>query len=188
MLETILQWDLTIFEFINQTFTNGFFDWFLPIMRYKYVWVPLYIFLISFLVINYRGSGIVLCLFAFLTIALTDQTSSSLVKHFFERLRPCNDPDVQDQMRLLVDCGSGFSFTSSHATNHFGLAAFLAALFNKNYRWVGIVFYIWAFVVSYSQVYVGVHYPFDILGGAILGTIIGKTTGTTGRFLTNFDP
>lgn len=188
MLETILQWDHTVFEFINQTFTNGFFDWFLPIMRDKYVWVPLYIFLISFLVINYKGKGMVICLFAFVTIALTDQTSSNLIKHAVERLRPCNDPALQNQVRLLVDCGPGFSFTSSHATNHFGLAAFLASLFSKKYGWVGMVFYIWAFIVSYAQVYVGVHFPVDILGGALVGILIGKATGNTGKLLTQFDP
>jgi len=188
MLETLFQWDHTVFEFVNQTFTNGFFDWLLPLLRDKYIWVPLYVFLLSFLWINYKMEGLIVSLFVILAIVISDQASSTFIKHAVERLRPCNDPQFQDQVRLIVDCGPGFSFTSSHATNHFAFSALLATLFGSRYGWVSIVAYSWAFVVSYSQIYVGVHYPLDIVGGAILGIVIGKIVGFLALAFTGFRP
>jgi undecaprenyl-diphosphatase len=115
---------------------------------------------------------------ALATILLSDQISSSVVKPLFARLRPCNDPDLSTQVRLLLDgCGAGYSFTSSHATNHFALAIFLTVTLRQwigKYTWV---LYLWAASIGYAQVYAGVHYPFDILAGALLGTGIGWFTG-----------
>ena len=94
-----------------------------------------------------------------------------------ERLRPCNDLDLAGQIRVLVDCGSGFSFVSSHATNHFAISFLLISLYYRQWKWIFPLCFLWAFVVSYAQVYVGVHYPFDILGGAALGILIGLLVG-----------
>lgn len=188
MLETLIHWDQIVFEFINNTFTNGLFDQVLPILRDKHIWVPLYIFVLAFLWINYKMEGVIVTLFIILTVVLTDQTSSSFIKHTVERLRPCNDPAFKEQVRLLVDCGPGFSFTSSHATNHFGFAGIMATLFGRKFGWVSVVAYLWAFVVSYSQIYVGVHYPIDIFVGAIIGIIIGKLVGLLALTFTGFRP
>ncbi len=186
MLETVLQWDQAIFKFINDEFTNAFFNWLLPILRDKHIWVPLYVFILAFLWINYKMEGLVITLFIGLTILISDQMSSSLIKHLVERERPCNDAAIQ--VNLLVHCGPGYSFTSSHATNHFAFSAFLASLFGRRFIWVSVVAYLWAFVISYSQIYVGVHYPFDIVGGAILGIIIGKIVGFLALAFTGFRP
>ncbi len=188
MFETLLQWDHAVFDFINQQFTNGFFDWIMPLLRDKHIWVPLYIFLLAFLWINYKMEGIIVSLFVILAIVISDQTSSTFIKHLVERVRPCNDTAFQEQVRLIVDCGPGYSFTSSHATNHFTLAAILATLFGRRFIWVSIVAYLWAFLVSYAQVYVGVHYPFDILGGALLGILIGKVIAFLALVFTGFRP
>ena len=115
--------------------------------------------------------------FNILLIFVSDQISSHVIKPFVGRLRPCNEILIKDYVRLLANCSSGFSFPSSHATNHFALAFFLIVLFNKRYKWVFPVLFFWAFAISYSQVYVGVHYPLDILTGGFLGTIIGITFG-----------
>jgi undecaprenyl-diphosphatase len=89
------------------------------------------------------------------------------------RLRPCNDPINSLHMRLLVECGSGYSFPSSHATNHFGMSLFLYFSFGKFYKWIKPTVILWAALVSYAQVYVGVHYPIDVFTGAIIGSLIG---------------
>jgi undecaprenyl-diphosphatase len=76
-------------------------------------------------------------------------------------------------MRLLVECGSGYSFPSSHATNHFGMSLFLYFSFGKFYKWIKPTVILWAALVAYAQVYVGVHYPLDVVFGALLGFLIG---------------
>ncbi len=189
MLETLISWDHILFDLINQTLTNPFLDTVLPIMRDKYVWVPFYIFLIAYFNINYGLKGLAVTLMVILTITISDQTSSSLLKETVERLRPCKQSGIMEEARLLIgNCGAGYSFTSSHATNHFALAGFLATLLGTRWGWVAPAIYIWAFVVSYAQVYVGVHFPFDVLAGGILGTIIGKVMATITQKVLAFEP
>ena len=80
-------------------------------------------------------------------------------------------------MHLLVSCGGGLSFVSSHAANHFGLAVFLSVVLGKRFPWVVPILIFWAAVISIAQVYVGVHYPIDITGGALLGICFGYVAG-----------
>lgn len=189
MLEQIVQWDQWIFQLINQQWSNSFFDAVLPVLRDKYFWIPVYIFFLAFMLINYKWKGAGAFLFVILTIVITDQMSSQFIKHAVERLRPCNDPEFKEQVRLLVDCGPGFSFTSSHATNHFGLSTVLAVLLGQRFsRLVPFILIFWAFAVSYAQVYVGVHYPIDIFTGGILGILIGLITGNAAKFFIKFEP
>jgi len=112
-------------------------------------------------------------------VVVADQTSSHLIKTFIQRPRPCADAFLQFHVRLLLDhCSGGYSFTSSHATNHFGFAVFVFITLKdvlKQWKWL---FIFWAATVSYGQVYVGVHYPLDILCGGILGAMIGFIMGS----------
>jgi undecaprenyl-diphosphatase len=113
-------------------------------------------------------------LFALLNVGLTDQVSSSIFKPLFHRLRPCNDPALLGKTRLLLDhCSGGFSFTSSHAANHFGLAMFIFITWGTAQQKITKYFFVWAGVIAYAQMYVGVHYPLDILGGTIIGLLAG---------------
>ncbi len=172
MIEYLINFDQHAFLIINGKLQNVYLDSFLPLVRNKYIWAPLYAFIISYLIINYRLKGLLIILFTILTVVLCDQISSSLIKPLAQRLRPCNDPILGDYVRLLVPCGGGFSFISSHASNHFGIAMTLG-LSLKQYKWVLPTGIAWATLISYAQIYVGVHYPFDILGGAVLGITCG---------------
>lgn len=174
MLEQLLQVDTQLFQIINQDWHNSFFNGVLPLLRNKLLWIPLYLFLLTFILMNYTNKAVFILLFAGITIFASDFTSSKLVKPQIERLRPCNNPVIKKSVKLLVHCGQGYSFTSSHATNHFALAVFLMLILKLKWSWI-LLF--WAGIISFSQVYVGVHYPFDILGGAVLGSIIGYILG-----------
>lgn len=175
-LKEIDQW---LFIQVNTVFTNPFFDSVMPFMRNSLNWAPLYLFLIVFALLNFKSRGGWWILFFLATVALTDMIGNYGFKHNFHRLRPCNDPDFFFHVRLLVDhCSTGYSFTSNHAANHFGIATFFFITTRsvlKKWAWIGFA---WAALISYAQVYVGVHYPFDILGGAALGLIFGIFIGT----------
>jgi len=177
ILDRILDLDTWLFLKINTVFTNPVFDTVLPLWRDSELWVPLYLFLIIFALMNFGKKGWIWILFAIINVTLTDQASSSLIKKWIARIRPCNEEALVGKMRLLLEhCSGGFSFTSSHATNHFGFAMFVFLttrhFMGKWSRWL----LVWAASISYAQVYVGVHYPVDILMGALLGMGIGTIT------------
>ena len=91
------------------------------------------------------------------------------------RVRPCNDPEMASQLQMLAGyCGGNGSFTSSHAANHFGMAVFLFLTARHILGKWSLLFFAWAFIVCYAQVYVGVHFPLDVIGGALLGSILGS--------------
>jgi len=172
-------WDKKLFVLLNSKWTNPFFDTVLPYFRDSVFWAPLYLFLLVFIAVNYGKKGWWWSLAFICTIAIADMVSSRGFKIAFERLRPCQDPFFFDQVRLLLKgCSGSFSFTSSHAANHFGMATFIFVTLRSSFKkWVWIA-YLWAFLVGYAQVYVGVHYPFDVLGGAVIGVAFGWLLGT----------
>ncbi|HSC52515.1 MAG TPA: phosphatase PAP2 family protein [Phnomibacter sp.] len=178
MLEKLKHIDIVWLHTVNQKWSNPFFDAVVPWLRYQQVWYPFYIFLIAFALYNFGKKGAWWIASFILTIGITDTTSSRLIKNSIQRLRPCNDPDVLPLIDLRVPhCSGGYSFTSSHAANHFGMAMFiyitLSPILGKRTAWI----FLWPAVVSYAQVYVGVHYPFDVLVGAFLGMALGWCTG-----------
>jgi membrane-associated phospholipid phosphatase len=174
----ILAKDRALFSMINGEWTCSLFDQIMPWIRTSINWFPLYIVLLAFIIYKWKKSAWKWVLLAAVNVTLTDQISSSIFKPFFQRLRPCVDPALMHKSRLLLEhCSGGFSFTSSHAANHFGIAIFiimtLQPLF-KNYRFL---FLIWAAMIAYAQVYVGVHYPLDIIGGSCIGILVGYFNG-----------
>ena len=108
-----------------------------------------------------------------LTVGIADTISSKVIKKSVQRLRPCNDTQINQQVKLLVRCGGGYSFTSSHATNHFAVALFLIGTLGRIFRRMKWPLLFWAATIALGQVYVGVHYPFDILVGGTIGSLIG---------------
>ena len=172
MITLIEEIDIALFLLINGAH-NAVLDVIMDWISNKFFWIPLYLFLLYRL---YQKFGIRLFLFSVLFIiilvAMTDQISVVLFKNVFQRLRPCHNLELVS-MVMLVDnhCGGQYGFVSSHATNHFGIASFLGFLF-KNKLTIFLLF-LWASVIAYSRVYLGVHYPTDVVAGAVLGIIIG---------------
>ncbi len=180
-MDFLFQIDYSIFEFINQDIGNPFFDVFLVFMRNMYVWIPLYLFLILFFVLNFKKKGILIIAIAGTTAGIADYTSSSIIKPSVQRLRPCNDKNIDSIAR--VNCGGGYSFPSSHATNHFALGIYFFLVFLGINRLVSYAFVLWAMIISFAQVYVGVHYPLDVTAGMILGVFIGMIMYKLLRYL-----
>ncbi len=149
----------------------------MPYARDKNCWIPLYIFIGAYVIYQFKWRSIIIIASAGITILLTDQIASSIIKPAVQRLRPCNDPAMLYQVHLLVNCGSGFSFVSSHASNHFGIAVFLIFLLGKKFPWIAPVILLWAALICFAQVYVGLHYPLDVLVGGLIGILIGIITG-----------
>ncbi|MDZ4072486.1 MAG: phosphatase PAP2 family protein [Sediminibacterium sp.] len=177
LLQTILEWDSWLFLKINTIVTHPLLDKIFPLWRDSELWVPFYLFLIVLAIVNFGKKAGSWILFAIINVALTDQASSSLIKNWFARIRPCNEELLVGKMRLLLEhCSGGFSFTSSHATNHFGFAMFVFLTTRHLFGKWGKCLFVWAATISYGQVYVGVHYPIDILFGALLGSGIGALT------------
>ncbi len=176
MKEWISQLDHRCFHALNRGIQNPFLDWLMPLLRESYVWVPLYAVILVWLIYRFRQRAwwpVVIVLFTFL---LTDQISAHLIKSLVHRLRPCHTLSGS-QIHLLVPCGAGFSFVSSHAANTFGFATIMIILMGKPNRWLWLVAPLWATAVSLAQIYVGLHYPVDVLGGAMLGIGTGLFSG-----------
>jgi membrane-associated phospholipid phosphatase len=170
----MLNLDQELFYFINNNMHVGWLDRFAPYWRSMYFWLPVYVFFISYLLTNFNTKQAAIYLLALgLTVGSADIISSRLIKNTVARLRPCNDEKVKPNVKLLVNCGGGYSFTSSHATNHFAAAIFVILTFVGSRKWLRYSLLFWAASISFGQVYVGVHYPLDVLCGAILGSGVG---------------
>lgn len=175
-MEQLLHLDYQLFQIINQEWTNDFLDVILPFLREKKNWIPLYIIIAFLLIYKYQWKrGLFAILLAISTIGISDILSSKIIKPSIERPRPCHDNSAVKNSRLLIDCGGGYSFTSSHATNHFAIATFLGLVLLPLFRFSFPLFLAWAGSISYAQVYVGVHYPLDVISGGIIGFLIGYT-------------
>jgi undecaprenyl-diphosphatase len=165
MFSLLRSMDVTLFLLINRGGQNSFFDWLMPFMtdikNFSYVLLLLGIWIL----VRERKAGFIFLIFAGLTLAITDQFSSHLLKEWVGRIRPCS---VLPDVRLLTDCNTSYSFPSSHAVNIFAAAFFLSQPFRR----LTPLFYGIAAVVAYSRVYIGIHYPLDVVGGAGIGLLI----------------
>lgn len=177
MLDQLIALDKELFLSINQGMSNILFDWLMPVLRNMFTWFPLYLFLIIFFIRNYRTRGIIMVAVLFINFGISDWMSSSVIKNSVQRIRPCNDIEMKEEMTLRVRCGGGYSFTSSHATNHFALAMMLIVYLYRRWRPILWIAPVWAASIGFAQIYVGVHYPGDVLVGSFLGAAIGLTVG-----------
>jgi len=167
--------DRWLFKEINSEWINPFFDTLMPFAREANHWLPLYLFLLVFVTLNFKN-GWWWVLFMLCTVAISDLSVTNIFKANIDRLRPCWDPEFGSQVRLLLNgCGGRNSFFSNHASNHFAMTAFIYLSFKRqiNPSWLRLIF-IWPLLIAYSQVYVGVHYPTDVLCGALWGLMIGS--------------
>lgn len=185
MLEHLAHMDKQWFLEVVNCLRNPQMDILMPLIRDKYTWIPLYAVILFFIIKKYRLKSLYVLGFTGLAILLSDRISAGIIKPLVQRLRPCNDPCISGLFDPLIDCGSGFSFVSSHATNHFALAFFfISVLVTRSNRFaITSVFVFWAAIISFAQVYVGVHYPLDVATGALIGTIIGVGLGWVNQFV-----
>jgi undecaprenyl-diphosphatase len=161
--------DTQAFLWLN-SLHNATFD---PIMAFvsgKYQWFPMYALIIGSIIWRYKKQSIEMLLTIILSVAIADRICSGILKPLVERLRPCHEPLIQQLVHVVGDCGGQFGFCSSHAANSFSLATSLFLLFGKQFPNIKY-FYLWAMIVSYSRIYVGVHYPLDVLTGAGIGVL-----------------
>lgn len=171
MFETLKELDEQIFMFFNGLH-NEFFDVLMYWITYKYTWFPFYLLLIFVVVRKYRWQGALMMLAVLIAVGLGDQMTSGFMKPYFGRLRPCYNPDLDGMVHVVAGCGGRFGFASAHAATTFALVTSLWLML-RGWTEKFAYLYIWSAIVSYSRIYVGVHYPVDILVGATLGTLIG---------------
>lgn len=171
MLEFLNNFDVFLFKQINGLQFPYIVESSILLLRDRYLWIPFYVFVIAFIFFNYTFQHAlrkVLALFA--VVGLIDFIGNNGFKKVFMRLRPCNVESLDPYITERIHCSSSYSFVSNHAANHFGLAVFLILLFPLFSKKIRRPLLIWAGMISFAQIFAGIHYPLDILGGGLLGT------------------
>lgn len=172
IIEFLKDIDTQLFLFLNGLHTP-FFDVLFEYFSGRFFWIPLYalLFVIATLKLKWKMMYFILAVVAL--IFLSDKISVYWFKEVFMRYRPCHNNDIAHLIHLVDGCGGKYGFVSSHAANTFALAAFMGIILRKHFPKMLFWMLIWATVVSYSRIYLGVHYPADIVVGGMLGILIG---------------
>lgn len=166
-IEVVNKLDIQLFLIINNLH-SPFFDFLMYWLSNKWIWIPIYAIIVFYIYKKKKNyKSIFICIA--LTIACADMTASLVLKPLVKRPRPCHQTELQTKMNLVGDCGGTYGFLSSHAANTFAIATLLALLFAAQKLW--ILGYIWAFLIAYSRVYLGVHFPLDVFLGALIGIV-----------------
>ncbi len=168
LIQSLNLFDTELFLFFNGMH-NSFFDGFMYAFTQIFVWIPLYASVIYLLIKTKKYDALWLILFLVLCIVICDQISSGLIKNTVQRLRPSHEPSLNGMVHLVNGyTGGRFGFVSSHAANTFGFALLSSLLIrNRNFA---VMIVAWSLINCYSRIYLGVHYPFDIAGGLLVGT------------------
>ena len=175
--DIIIYFDHVAWYYVNYQWRFPVLDLVLPFVRNQWFWVPLYFFLFLYMPRQFKAKGWLWCLGFFISFVISDQIAGSIMKPYFMRLRPCNNPALSSIIHLIVPCGGLYGFPSNHAANHFSIGVFSAVTLSKGVKWIWPVAILWAALVAYAQVYVGVHYPLDVTVGAMIGLLTGTLTG-----------
>jgi len=171
MLDFLDHIDRALFLFLNGLH-SPFWDQVMWWVSGRLSWLPLYLLITGYLIYRYKWKVIVILVLVTLLITMSDQGSVHLFKFLYKRLRPCHNPEISHLVHMVRNhCGGMYGFVSSHAANSFALASFTILIIRNKYYSVFII--LWASLVSYSRIYLGVHYPGDIIGGAMLGIVLG---------------
>jgi undecaprenyl-diphosphatase len=173
-MKQLAELDHAFFFLINRDASNSFFDWIMPWIREPLTWIPVYVLLLSLLIYKKKKGVWIAMLGLLLTVTLSDQLASGLFKPLFQRPRPCHHQELDQEVILRKEsgCGGPYGFASSHASNHFGIALFMIAMLGLNAKKTGFwLLLLWPILISFAQVYVGVHFPGDTLAGAVLGSL-----------------
>ncbi|QNF35185.1 phosphatase PAP2 family protein [Adhaeribacter swui] len=176
MLDKLKQLDHEWFLAING-YHSSFWDPIMIAISDRWFWIPFYALLVAFLIFRFRRQSILMFLAVALSLIAADGISSRFIKPYFARLRPCHDASLSETINIVAGCGGKFGFLSSHAANTFAIAMLFALMLPERYRYFKIFAFVWAIVISYSRVYLGVHFPGDVLGGAVLGILLGFIFG-----------
>lgn len=168
-METLKQIDQSLLLFLN-SFHNAFWDKAVTIFTSIEIWIPFYLLIVYFLIKIYKKNAVYILILIGLSIALSDQFSG-LIKDSVQRLRPTQDPVLGHLVHNVYNRGGAFGFFSAHAANTFTLAIISAKLFKNSLY--SIMIFTWAILVSYTRIYIGLHYPGDILTGWIWGILTG---------------
>ena len=177
MIEEILKLDSKLFLFLNNLGTPKFDTFWISLSMIE-ANILMYLFLIFLLFYTQKTRPKFLYIFYLfsviaLMITITDQ-GANIFKDSFQRLRPCYDESIKDSLRLVKEnCGGKYGFFSAHASNSFSLAIFFGLLFKNRIRYIIIITMIYALLISYSRIYLGVHFPIDIIVGSSFGICVG---------------
>ncbi|HQK39949.1 MAG TPA: phosphatase PAP2 family protein [Flavobacterium alvei] len=170
MLDKIQTLDTKLFIYLNGLGSENFDGLWLIITKQIY-WTPLFL-LLFYIIFKKLGTkqSLYLLLFVAVLLVFTDQITN-LFKNGFQRLRPCNNPEINTIIRI-VQSRKSFSFFSGHAANTMAVATFLYLIFKKDFKYFGLLF-LWPLIFAYSRIYLGLHYPIDIISGYFCGAILG---------------
>jgi len=169
LIEILKSWDTSLFLLINDHF-SPFFDNFMYAVSEKLTWIPLYASVLYVIIKGWKKEAIWLILALILCVVFSDQISSGVLKGFVHRLRPSHAEDLKGLVHLVRNYSGGkYGFASSHAANAVGFAVLSSLIFKRKIYTYSIS--AWALITAYSRIYLGVHYPLDILGGAVVGTL-----------------
>lgn len=167
MIDRLEQWDKSLFRLLNGAH-NDLFDFIMPWISNKYVWIPLYAILLYWLIRHAKLPVWQTLASIVILIIISDQVASGILKPWIERLRPCYDPELTDSVHLLKGCGGSYGFASSHASNSFAVAIFCWLMLKQHLKYIWLLIP-WAILIAYSRIYLGVHFPGDVIVGALIG-------------------